>query len=479
MVIAAVVLIMWAVMILDVGRRADLTKLPHSILYSIVVPHTVLIYKTFFFGNPPLAGSRAAGLFAAFTYSIYLIYCFFRILIFPVRRNDSKSRRVGILYGGHIILKFSFWMTLFQTLFYIILIFKFRSWGPLYPVYLWVIDGIWTLAVILTFYYVGILKILLTSRRAGIVKRLFIIINIWIPVLNLFLIHHLYRIAYDEYDHQCNMVELEEARAEKYVCQTKYPLLLVHGVGFRDFKYFNYWGRIPKYLIKNGAAVYYGHQEAWGTIEDNAAIIKQKIYEILEETGSEKVNIIAHSKGGLDSRYLISSLGMADQVASLTTISTPHYGSELLDVLMKLPDPVYRRVTKLIDKYFSKIGDKNPDAYTASRQLSPVFAARFNQEVQDAPGVYYQSYATIMKHCYSNAILCIPYMILRMIKGPNDGLVHVDSAKWGEFKEVIVNRKWKGISHGDIIDLQREDYRDFNVMEKYIEIVSSLKEQGY
>ena len=42
--------------------------------------------------------------------------------------------------------------------------------------------------------------------------------------------------------------ELDEVRAESEVCKTKYPLLMVHGVFFRDFRCLNYWGRIPREL---------------------------------------------------------------------------------------------------------------------------------------------------------------------------------------------------------------------------------------
>ncbi len=87
------------------------------------------------------------------------------------------------------------------------------------------------------------------------------------------------------------------------------------------------------------------------------------------------MNIVAHSKGGLDARYMISHLDMGGAVASLTTIATPHRGSELLNLLCRLPDPVYRRITRQIDRVFAKAGDPCPDAYHASRQLSPAFCA--------------------------------------------------------------------------------------------------------
>ena len=87
----------------------------------------------------------------------------------------------------------------------------------------------------------------------------------------------------------------------------KYPILLVHGLAAVDNAFF--WGRIPEKLEQEGIKVYHGDAEAWGTIETNAEELAKKVDEILKKEKCDKVNIIAHSKGGLDSRYLISSLG--------------------------------------------------------------------------------------------------------------------------------------------------------------------------
>ena len=43
------------------------------------------------------------------------------------------------------------------------------------------------------------------------------------------------------------------------------------------------------------------------------------------------VHILAHSLGGLDSRYMISKLDMAERVLSLTTLGTPHRGTTFAD----------------------------------------------------------------------------------------------------------------------------------------------------
>ncbi|MDP4182654.1 MAG: triacylglycerol lipase, partial [Bacillota bacterium] len=227
------------------------------------------------------------------------------------------------------------------------------------------------------------------------------------------------------------------------------------------------------------ATIYYGNQEAWGTIEYNAQDVKDKILQIVRETGCEKVNIIAHSKGGLDARYMISKLGMEDYVATLTMIAVPNQGSRIIDFIYILPKWFYGTAGKFIDKYFRLIGDKNPDFFTASRQLSTYHSKKFNEEIADSKKVYYQSYAVIMKNFLSDYILSIPYIILRIMGGENDGLVEIESAKWGEFRGTLTNRYNRGISHGDIIDLRKDSYKGFDVRDRYIEIVAELKDKGY
>ena len=55
----------------------------------------------------------------------------------------------------------------------------------------------------------------------------------------------------------------------------------------------------------------------------------------------------------------------------------------------------------------------------------------------------------------------------------------VDSAVWGNFRETFISSGKRGISHGDMIDLKREDYRGFDVLEAYVKIASQLKEMGF
>ena len=298
-------------------------------------------------------------------------------------------------------------------------------------------------------------------------------------MVNLVVLLYACRLVYEEYDFERERAALRALRVDSDLCATRYPLLLVHGIGFRDLRYFNYWGRIPRELKRNGAVIYYGNQEALGTIAYNAEDIRKRILQIREETGAEKVNIIAHSKGGLDARCAITTLGMSPYVASLTTMNTPHRGCRFVDYACRLPEGFYRFVAGCFDRTFARFGDKAPDFYTATHQFATEASVRFNENTPDMPGVYYQSYTSKMRNPFSHLLLSIPYCLIRPLEGENDGLVSVESAKWGEFRGVFSNQRLRGISHGDIIDLTRQDYRSFDVLETYVRIVAELKEKGF
>ncbi|WP_461256971.1 esterase/lipase family protein, partial [Treponema sp. R80B11-R83G3] len=139
----------------------------------------------------------------------------------------------------------------------------------------------------------------------------------------------------------------------------KYPIVLVHGIIAHDRPSVNrYWGKIPETIRETGAKVYFGNTDSWGDYESNAEILKTTIDKVLDETNSEKVNILAHSKGGLDSRYLIRKYNYGDKVASLTTISTPHHGAELSDFLHR-QKILHTRIVKKALIIFGKLyGDK-------------------------------------------------------------------------------------------------------------------------
>lgn len=265
----------------------------------------------------------------------------------------------------------------------------------------------------------------------------------------------------------------------------RYPVLLVHGMGFRDSKHLNYWGRIPAKLEENGCMIYYGNQDSNGTVETNGAFLAQRIREIIEETGAARLNVIAHSKGGLDMRYAISSLKMSEYVASLTTISTPHHGSLTVDKLFQLPEFLIKFVAGCSDIWLRICGDRNPNAYEVFKAFTTAAAEEFNRENPDRPEVYYQSYAFVMKHVWSDMLMFVPCLAVKFVEGPNDGLLAPRAAQWTNFRGVITGRSNRGISHCDEVDMRRRKLTNKqgegvgDITEFYVDIVKDLCRRGF
>lgn len=254
-----------------------------------------------------------------------------------------------------------------------------------------------------------------------------------------------------------------------------YPLLLVHGAGFRDtILWFSYWGRIPKYFRQNGIVFFYGGTDAWGTIENNAALLKERILSLQGENNIEKLHIIAHSRGGLEARYLISALGMNAAVASLTTISTPHRGAKIMNLAHRIPDPLYRFISFFMDFWNRIGGDKTPDFFTASRQLSAISCDAFNRKYPNVETVYYSSYAAQLKYFFSDPLFLLLCLLLRITDGHNDGLCPVESAKWGNYRGIISTQGIFGISHAGVMDFYRVKYKGVDIPELFLNIAREL-----
>ncbi len=266
---------------------------------------------------------------------------------------------------------------------------------------------------------------------------------------------------------------------------TKYPILMVHGIGYRDRGKGYYWGRISDAYIKAGAAVYYGEQDAWGSIHNNALTLRETIDKIISESGSEKVNIIAHSKGGLEARYLATELGYADRIASITTISTPHRGSKVMNSAMGILRPLMWIAGFAVDVFFKAQGDSNPDFFQTCDQLTTKKMAEFNDNCPDDDRIYYQSYASVMKSPASDIIMAFQNAVVYLFERENDGLISPKSAEWGNFKGILRGNTRRGISHADVVDIRRKPFSQVegegvkDIVDEYIKILYDIKELGF
>jgi len=268
-------------------------------------------------------------------------------------------------------------------------------------------------------------------------------------------------------------------------CATKYPIVLAHGMGYTagGLLGIGYWYNIPSTLTSHGARVFISDQTAMASTADRAAQLKTFVLNVLASTGAAKVNVIGHSQGGLDSRYMISNLGMASKVASLTTVCTPHRGSHVADVILGLNSDLGGWIASLTNVvyYFLFGGQQNSAA--GARYLSVSYMnSTFNPNTPNNSSVYYQSWASyIYFPCLLDKTVFIASgALLYFYDGTNDGLVALNSAQWGNFRGSQSGSIFGcGVSHVNTCD-QFLDYTPFfDCPGFYRSIVSDLKSRGY
>ena len=256
---------------------------------------------------------------------------------------------------------------------------------------------------------------------------------------------------------------------------TKYPIILVHGMALRDTRFIRAFGKIEKKLFDAGYNVYTANTDAFGTVENNAEQLKDIITNILTQTNSDKINIIAHSKGGLDSKYMISNLGMSDKVASLTTLCTPHKGSLVATKIWNLPMWLKKYLSFFINLFYKIIGDKNPNSLKVCEQLKSNQDDLSKDTIAD--NVYCQSYSTILRNRKDCLLMAVPMKIFTKAgETGNDGLVSESSSMFGEYKGECLD---ESVSHTQIVDLLAKRKNRHKIFEFYIGLCKELEEIGY
>jgi triacylglycerol lipase len=187
----------------------------------------------------------------------------------------------------------------------------------------------------------------------------------------------------------------DTASAADAYAATRYPIVLVHGLTGTD-KYatlVDYWYGIPSDLESHGAAVFVanlsGFQSDFGANGRGEQLLAF-VYRVMAATGAPKVNLIGHSQGGLTSRYVAAVA--PHLVASVTTIGTPHHGSEFADFVSEamkkdptgLTESIITRFTNLLGTLLSSNLNTNQDSAAALRSLTSSGATSFNEAVPSA-----------------------------------------------------------------------------------------------
>ncbi len=220
----------------------------------------------------------------------------------------------------------------------------------------------------------------------------------------------------------------------------RYPIVLAHGAfGFDQIKLAGrrhvYFRGVPERLRAMGIEVHRPRVPAVGSVVVRA----EKLAAAVRALPARKVNLIAHSMGGLDARYAICQLGLADRVASLTTIGTPHLGTPLAD----LGTSVLRRFRLL----FRGLVDVE-----AFLDLTSQSMFTFNGEISDASQVAYASIVGRGERAAMNPLLWASHLYLSECAGANDGIVPASSQRWGDVMREIEADHWAQVGWSSSFD---------------------------
>jgi triacylglycerol lipase len=223
------------------------------------------------------------------------------------------------------------------------------------------------------------------------------------------------------------------------------PLVLAHGIARFDnlleilrtkFQLpetelgdrFQYFRRIKTHLEAHGFQVFHPNQDFAGGVDLRAEQLRSRVNEVLASTGAEKVNIIAHSMGGLDARHMIVDKGMADKVATLVTIGTPHLGTILADHVIDHGGSALINVMRP----FINLDGFDDLRITACEEFN-----RRAEHQEATNGVKYRTLAGAEEFARVFMPLMPAWKFINAQAGSNDGLVPVFSQAWR--KELIAN----------------------------------------
>lgn len=307
---------------------------------------------------------------------------------------------------------------------------------------------------------------------------------------------------------------------------TANPIVLVHAFNGSATNSWSFNG-VKEALEGDGHFVYVADLPPYAGTPLRAGILRDQLTEARTEYCAKvkrdvdpiqcltqtKVNMIGHSQGGLDGRYVISRLGYAENVASLTTISAPHRGTPIGDVgvgLLGRNDPISNEFFKLIA--YARTSDALAQDTKIGDALFWLSEKRANDPQYDMPSdprVAYFSWAGIasvrgthddqetaadLSACegkvfgtpgrtakfdlvHDASFIALIPLFTRADQKPNDGHIPVNSAKWGEFQGCVP------ADHLDLIGRPAEQHREpseagFDHLTFYRVIADTLGKRG-
>jgi triacylglycerol lipase len=267
---------------------------------------------------------------------------------------------------------------------------------------------------------------------------------------------------------------------------TRYPVLLVNGIDLSAA--FSWSDRIVEVMRDEGGHdVHLAIVPPYEAPPRRAQVLWDRVEEIRRSASADKVNLVCHSLGGLDCRYLVSPGGLAADlgedpallagaVASITTVATAHQGTPIADIALGLipGEDAGEAIERLAAAFGGWLAadslEENPHLREAIAALSESQAIAFNAAIGDAGGIYYQSWAGVSREadlagCGDDLALLsgeVDQIVLPLLPaheliaeraGASDGLCPVQSARWGAFRGCVPADHMEQLGRGNLPDV--------------------------
>jgi triacylglycerol lipase len=285
-----------------------------------------------------------------------------------------------------------------------------------------------------------------------------------------------------------------------------YPLVLAHGFfGWDKVGPLEYFHKVRATLQQAGHAVYVTKVDPFNTSIKRGAQLADQVKDILARSGAARVNILAHSQGGIDARYVVHRL--PGRVAAVVTIGTPHLGSLLGQTLTDKTPGYTKQLAQAFFKAVSRpfYGDvaRDADIVACLGALSPASMTAFNGSYPNVEGVAYYSlggrsglslartdcaaprapafvskYDGVRDPIEPLLLITSQFLNQSLLRPvPNDGVVQVRKTRWGTWLGCIPADHFDQV--GQILGDSPGLGNSFNHLTFYRELADWLVQQGF
>ncbi len=264
----------------------------------------------------------------------------------------------------------------------------------------------------------------------------------------------------------------------------RYPVVLSHGFfGFDQVGPLEYFVGVAEALREAGFAAYVTAVEPIASTDaTRGPALALQIECIARAAGVSRLNLVGHSQGGLDVRFVASDPSRSWRVATVTTIATPHHGTPVADATLGLMSDITDDLADALSDLWSEIVDApeaDADLRAAMEQMAIANMGAWNAAHPDTDGIEYLSWTGVSGDGRDpvDPMLAATHAFIAEVAGPNDGLVDVDSARWGTFLDAVP------ADHFDEVGLfsinETNPFSGFNHRDFFIGIAADLEARGY